>query len=65
MANEGVKCEDCGELPLMDRSSVAKDEVYFVLACQCGMKGQSHQRSLTAAITQWETSGYRKARNGE
>jgi hypothetical protein len=61
-SNQGVKCEDCGELPQMNSAPVANDDVRWMLVCKCGMKGRDFKSSQFAAVREWETSGFRTAK---
>lgn len=62
--DEGVRCEDCGELPEMWSQSVEKDEVLWMLVCKCGQykKGREVRRSEHSAIVEWENSGYKSVK---
>ena len=64
MSTEGVKCEDCGDIPDMVSQTIANDEVLWMLICDCGRykAGREPRRSQYAAICEWESSGYKSAK---
>ena len=64
MNSEGVKCEDCGELPAMVSQTIANDEVLWMLICECGRSkgGREPRRSHHAAICEWEGGGFKSCK---
>ena len=58
-AVDGVKCEDCGQLPELVRDC-GQNECAWRLECKCGGKGFEFVRSPTMAILRWESEGFKK-----
>lgn len=60
---DGVRCEDCGELPELVQQSGDNGTNFngteFVLECRCGKKGQKWLKSSFMAVSHWENEGYK------